>query len=100
MNTATLATKLARLRVIEGGDEVFGSQQHKYQSHPQPESELTTTEAAFALELPAAYRSFLLQVGSGAGPYYGLDDAAGLRADVDYRDAAYLVRCGVQVGRP
>jgi SMI1/KNR4 family protein SUKH-1 len=54
--------------------EVFGSQEHEFQTHPPlSEAFIRKFEEAHRIVLPAEYRGFLLEVGNGgAGPGYGL----------------------------
>ena len=45
---------------------------HQYRSTTVEEAEVRRLEAELRVPLPAEYREFLLSVGSGAGPYYGV----------------------------
>ncbi|HEX5541016.1 MAG TPA: SMI1/KNR4 family protein [Micromonospora sp.] len=66
--------RVAELATGPDADEVFGAFDHGWVLEPplSPE-ELTELEAQLGVELPEAYRSFLLQVSrGGAGPAYGL----------------------------
>jgi hypothetical protein len=56
------------------GAQVFGALGHGWELEPPlSAAELTELEAQLGVELPAEYRSFLLQVSrGGAGPFYGL----------------------------
>ncbi|WP_326835921.1 SMI1/KNR4 family protein [Amycolatopsis rhabdoformis] len=53
---------------------VFGADKHGFRlARPLRERDVTAIEEQFGARLPAAYRSFLLEVGAcGAGPGYGL----------------------------
>ncbi|MGR6913277.1 SMI1/KNR4 family protein [[Actinomadura] parvosata] len=68
-----LPERLARLSAT-GTDTVFGATDHRWRlAPPLTPAELADLEAQLARQLPAEYRSFLLQVGrGGAGPAYGL----------------------------
>lgn len=61
--------KLDKLRFLDGDLKVFGSEKHKYKT-----GTITEQEAANLLGqgLPPDYVLLLQEVGSGAGPYYGL----------------------------
>ncbi|MEU1751540.1 SMI1/KNR4 family protein [Micromonospora matsumotoense] len=66
--------RLARLAAAPGAVEVFGSSAHGWELEPPlTAEELAEVEAQLQVELPAEYRSFLLEAGrGGAGPAYGL----------------------------
>ena len=50
----------------------FGSEAHKFNSQLVPKSAVEGFESTYSITLPEEYRAFLLEVGIGAGPYYGL----------------------------
>jgi hypothetical protein len=60
------------LRVLDRSHKVFGARSHQYLSTPASEAEIAWLERELASTLPDEYRRFLLSVGYGAGPYYGL----------------------------
>jgi len=60
--------KQARDRKIK----CFGSEKHKFQSQPAPEEKIVEFESHYGITLPEEYRTFIKEVGLGAGPYYGL----------------------------
>ncbi|GAA3198952.1 SMI1/KNR4 family protein [Dactylosporangium siamense] len=64
--------RLARLAAHPG--TTFGADAHRWRLEPPlTPAELAALEAQVRVELPAAYRAFLLQAGrGGAGPGYGL----------------------------
>ncbi len=64
--------RLAELSRRDRGRKVFGACKHQYRSTPVEEAELKRLEAELRVSLPSEYREFLLKVGSGAGPYYGV----------------------------
>ncbi|MBW4702767.1 MULTISPECIES: SMI1/KNR4 family protein [unclassified Micromonospora] len=66
--------RLALLAAAPGAGAVFGAADHGWQLElPLTTEELAQAEAQFQVELPAEYRSFLLEAGrGGAGPAYGL----------------------------
>ncbi len=69
-----IRAKLERLRLADPRLQIFGSNGHRYHLHPRlEESVIRAWERDHGVELPADYRTFLLEVGNGgAGPYYGV----------------------------
>ena len=69
-----IADKLARYLVEDSKIDLTGSMDssHNYHSYPVPEEMLAAFEQACGVTLPADYRQFLLTIGTGAGPNYGL----------------------------
>jgi hypothetical protein len=67
-----LRLKLEQLKVLDRELQVFGAKKHKYQSYPVSSEELERLEGELGVRLPEDYRHFLLVIGYGAGPYYGL----------------------------
>ncbi len=51
---------------------IFGAEQHGYLLHQATLRDLLDLEARIGFTLPSDYRTWLLEVGYGAGPYYGL----------------------------
>lgn len=72
--TAELLTSLEHLRMLDTSLNVFGAQTHQYQLLPVlTEAEVVLFERENHINLPLAYRDFLLKAGNGgAGPGYGL----------------------------
>lgn len=66
--------RLARLSTHPSAGAVFGANGHQWRCEPPlTTDELAELESQLDVELPAEYRSFLLQVSrGGAGPAYGL----------------------------
>ena len=66
--------RLARLSTHPSAGMVFGANGHQWRREPPlTTDELAELESQLDVELPAEYRSFLLQVSrGGAGPAYGL----------------------------
>lgn len=65
----------AKLDVLKSTDidfQVFGAGKHRYKSTPVSVSELRELESGLGVTLPCDYRQWLVEVGVGAGPYYGL----------------------------
>src|SRR5262245_5604305 len=71
---AAIRDGLRRLRESAKPPDVFGSNAHRFRTHPPlSEEAVGAFEAAHRVSLPPEYRGFLLHVGNGgAGPYYGL----------------------------
>lgn len=63
---------LSELRVRDRGFKVFGADTHQYQNSPLSSVELREFELRLGVRLPEEFREFLLRVGTGAGPYYGI----------------------------
>jgi hypothetical protein len=65
---------LARLDRRHAGRRrrVFGADQHGYRSSPVSLADVQDLEEYAGTALPDDFRQFLLNVGSGAGPYYGI----------------------------
>ncbi len=61
---------------------MFGARKHQYHSARVAEPEVGRLEAELGVALPAEYRDFLLRVGSGAGPYYGVWGPAEARSEL------------------
>lgn len=67
-----LTKKLDTLRRLDRRRVLFGAESHKYRSTCITPSDLSALENSIQVKLPDDYRNWLLQVGYGAGPYYGL----------------------------
>ncbi len=72
--TEELLAALDHLRMLDTGLNVFGAETHHYHLLPPlTESNVTVFERENHINLPLAYRDFLLKAGNGgAGPGYGL----------------------------
>lgn len=64
--------QLAKLSRRDPERNVFGARKHQYRSTPVDEAVVNRLEAEIGVSLPAEYRTFVLDVGCGAGPYYGV----------------------------
>jgi len=60
------------LRRLDSRHQVFGAHAHRYQCTLVSESEIATCEQQLGCALPEDFRRFLMEVGHGAGPYYGV----------------------------
>ena len=68
----SLAKKLDALASLDTAHVVFGSRSHNYVREPVPEWALASLEEEAGYALPADYRQWMLCIGAGAGPAYGL----------------------------
>lgn len=82
MITESLREQLAELRRRDLGRKVFGARKHQYRSMPAKPAEVARLESALGVPLPLEYRRFLLDIGYGAGPYYGVWSPAESLAEV------------------
>lgn len=71
--------RLRRARSHRGTDAagrerllVFGADVHQYRNTPLTSEAVAAFEGDLGVSLPPAYREFLLRIGPGAGPYYGI----------------------------
>jgi hypothetical protein len=64
--------KLEELSQVDKDRSIFGAPQHNYISYPVAISEIESFEQKYGFQLPEQYRFFLLEIGYGAGPYYGI----------------------------
>jgi hypothetical protein len=67
-----VAEKLDTLKRLDRRQTVFGAGSHKYRSICVTPTALSALEYDMQVKLPDEYRNWLLNVGYGAGPYYGL----------------------------
>jgi hypothetical protein len=74
LNVDEIGSKLDRCRILDSDLKLFGANTHRYQLGLRlAETTVREYEERHSLQLPADYRTFLLQVGNGgAGPCYGL----------------------------
>jgi hypothetical protein len=76
--------------------EIFGAEKYKYRPKKVSVDEIKEFELVIGCDLPEDYRQFLLDVGAGVGPYYGLWSFDEIREELnsiydDYQDE-YNVR--------
>lgn len=67
-----IKNKLDLLKSLDKDFSIFGSDKHKYISVKADISEIERFENKYSCLLPAEYREFLIEIGSGAGPSYGI----------------------------
>jgi hypothetical protein len=72
-----------KLRDLDAERRVFGADVHSYLLTRVPRHELDAFEDCLGTCPPEAYRSFLAEVGYGAGPYYGLLSPADILRELD-----------------
>jgi SMI1 / KNR4 family (SUKH-1) len=92
----SLAERYRELAKRDRRFEIFGADKHRYKSTKVSEGEIKEFELVIGCELPDDYRQFLLDVGAGVGPYYGLWSFDEIREELnsiyeDYQDE-YNVR--------
>lgn len=75
-----------KLRKADPALQVFGSSQHRYRSTPVSSSSIVKFEQDLGVELPKNYREFLLCIGHGCGPYYGIWSPAEVLSEVKSLD--------------
>lgn len=69
---STRQSRIAQLKELDTNLQVFGSDLHRYETHPLSLDDVDQFESALGIVLPEQYHQHLLSVGYGAGPYYGL----------------------------
>lgn len=71
---AVILNGLSELRELPESLRVFGSQEHRFLTHPAlSDKSVRDFEELHRIALPDEYRSFLLRIGNGgAGPGYGI----------------------------
>jgi hypothetical protein len=67
-----LKEKLKELKSADKDYKVFGSGKHRYLSYPVSVEEIENFETKFNLSIPQNFRKFLIEIGCGAGPCYGI----------------------------
>lgn len=67
-----LSKKLNRLRKLDAHFQIFGAEIHRYISEPMSLADIQFLEDRHGAPLPIDLRTWLLEIGCRAGPYYGL----------------------------
>ncbi len=68
----SIKSKLDKLKSIDRNFTIFGSSKHKYVSQKVSVEEVENFEEKYNFTLPSEYREFIINIGIGAGPKYGL----------------------------
>jgi len=84
LNMHDIKDKLARLRQRDSECMLFGSKKHRYESTVIPENEIAAFERDLKHELPKEYRDYLMHIGFGAGPGYGLYSLDAIKKNYRY----------------
>lgn len=79
-----LIQKLEALKSRDRSLQVFGASTHNYECIAVPEDDIIDLEARIGVALPGDYRSWLAQVGYGAGPHYGLFSPRQVASELRY----------------
>src|SRR6266404_6051741 len=74
--------RLTALKNKDSQHKVFGASQHHYRSICATEEEMSEFEAWCGVTLPNSYRDYLIQVGHGTGPYYGIWNPGKSRSEI------------------
>jgi hypothetical protein len=67
-----IARRVGALRQRPGFSKVFGAEKHRFQLRRHTEEEVALLELHLGVGMPDSFRQFLMEMGSGAGPYYGI----------------------------
>ena len=84
---AKLVEKLALLRWRDKQRVVFGAGRHGYALQRATLRDLLDLEAHIGVTLPGDYRTWLIEVGYGAGPYYGLFSPQRIAEELCYSES-------------
>lgn len=82
-----LVEKLALLRWRDKQRIIFGAEQHGYALQQITRRDLLDLETHIGVILPSDYRTWLLEVGYGAGPYYGLFSPQRIAEELRYSES-------------
>ncbi len=80
-----IKSKLEKLREHDKKIKVFGASSHKYISSKVPETDIERFEVEFSISLPFEFKSFLMEIGYGAGPNYGIYSIKQIESELSYR---------------
>lgn len=98
---ARIKNKLKLAKEVDKKLQVFGASKHHYQlGDPVDEVTVSAFETTYNIQLPAAYRSFVSQIGnagnsvnkSGAGPFYGIYPLGDGIDDLVFENTAYYLQ--------
>jgi hypothetical protein len=82
VSLTTINLGLEKLRVQDHKFDIFGTRKHLFISTPVSLNEVESFESHYSLKVPNEYRRFLLEVGFGAGPYYGIFNPRGIESEI------------------
>lgn len=94
---ASMVAQIRKLRLLDGSYEVFGARSHQYLSTQANAVEIQWMERELGTSLPEEYRNFLIEIGYGAGPYYGLWSPRQVLTEICDLCQEYGAETGVQV---
>ena len=98
--------QLRQLATLDATQRVFGARGknkgwgHSYRSELLSEAEVVDFEQWCGCKLPDSYREYLLTVGVGAGPFYGLMPLEKIKEELGYIYESYAELGQLEVGRP
>lgn len=67
-----ILNKLIHLKRMDRGLQIFGADSHKYNSNKVSLAEVEFFERQNQIKLPSEFKDFLVYIGIGAGPDYGI----------------------------
>ena len=97
MNTAKVLKQITELRDRVGSNLIFGSATHAYINSSVPMAEIEQFEDNLGVTLPLEFQNFLLEVGHGAGPYYGIWSPAKCLSEITRRLSDYSTEAQQEV---
>jgi hypothetical protein len=83
MLLTNIKKKLEKVAYKDREYKVFGSEKHKYKSTKVSLDEIVALENKLVAKLPEEFKVFLLEIGYGAGPYYGIGSLQEIRGEFD-----------------
>jgi hypothetical protein len=72
MDLKQINNLLGKLRDRDSGLQVFGASRHRYQTKPATPEMMVNLSRRLRTWIPREYFQFMIEIGYGAGPYYGL----------------------------
>ncbi len=79
----TFRNKLKELKRLDRKKTVFGSKSHNYVSTPVSSDEIKDYEKKYKIIIPEELKLFLIEIGYGAGPDYGIYSIAKMFSEFD-----------------
>jgi hypothetical protein len=74
--------RLLQKKAVDYDRKVFGASKHNYTNYPVPKTEIQKFEQKYNINLPNNYKQFLIEIGYGAGPNYGLYSLEEIEAEL------------------